>query len=96
MPRTIVEAFACGVPVLASDRGASAEMLAGGRPGLCFAAGDAASLAQQMAAMAGDAAVLERMGAAAAAEYREKYTKARNIPVLESVYAEAIKTRSAK
>ena len=47
-PFIIREAFACGVPVLASDLGGMAEMVRHDRNGLLFAPGDADALAAQI------------------------------------------------
>ena len=47
-PFIIREAFACRVPVIASDLGGMAEMVDHGRNGLLFAPGDAAALAAQL------------------------------------------------
>ena len=47
-PRTIVEAFASGRPVIASDRGALGDLVGNGRPGVPFRVGDSSSLAAAM------------------------------------------------
>lgn len=48
MPMTIVEAFAAGVPVIASNLGAMASMIRHGYNGLHFEAGDSAGLKEQL------------------------------------------------
>ncbi len=50
--------MACGVPVLASRRGALVEMLAGRDCGALFAPGDAAELAGWIERLAADPAIL--------------------------------------
>jgi glycosyltransferase involved in cell wall biosynthesis/GT2 family glycosyltransferase len=52
------EAMACGVPVLASRRGALVEMLAGRDCGALFAPGDAAELAGWIGRLAADPSIL--------------------------------------
>jgi len=47
-PNVILEAFACGVPVLASDLGGMAELVAHEQNGLLFAPGDEAALAKAL------------------------------------------------
>jgi glycosyltransferase involved in cell wall biosynthesis len=47
-PNVILEAFACGVPVLAADLGGMAELVSHERNGLLFPAGDAAALAEAL------------------------------------------------
>ena len=44
MPRTVIEAFAAGTPVLASNIGATASMVVHGKTGFHFPAGDVAGL----------------------------------------------------
>ena len=54
MPMTLVEAFANGLPVIASDLGAMADMVAEGRTGRRFPAGDAGALAGALRDAAAD------------------------------------------
>ena len=58
-PFIIREAFACGLPVIASNLGGMAEMVVHRRNGLLFDAGDAVSLASQIRALIDDAKLLE-------------------------------------
>jgi glycosyltransferase involved in cell wall biosynthesis len=88
--RTVIEAFAMGTPVLASDNGAMAELIEPGRTGMLFRAGDAADLAAQVAAMKSAPDLLERMGAAARLEYLEKFTADTNYGMLMQLYRRAI------
>ena len=48
-PRTIVEAFACGLPVIASRIGALADIVRDGETGLLFEPGNPRDLADKMA-----------------------------------------------
>jgi len=59
----LAEAMACGLPVVASDRGASAEVV--GDAGLVVAGDDVAALAAAMARLGADADLRRRLGAAA-------------------------------
>lgn len=90
-PRTLVEAFACGLPVIASRLGAMAELVEDGRTGLLFTAGDARDLAEKLAWAETNPEAMRRMGRAAHAEYLEKYTPDRNYELLMSIYADAIR-----
>ena len=76
-PLTIVEAFACGTPVLASRLGAMAELVEDGRTGRLFAAGDAADLAAAMEWLTSHPAECAAMGRAARLVFEERYTAAR-------------------
>ena len=88
-PRTLVEAFACGLPVIASRLGAMAELVREGETGMLFAAGDAADLARAMAWADGHPEEVRRMGDTARREYENKYTPERNFNRLTAIYAEA-------
>jgi glycosyltransferase involved in cell wall biosynthesis len=92
LPMTIIEAFACGVPVIASRLGTMAEVVADGRTGLHFTPGDAADLADRIDRAWSDPQAMEAMGAAARAEFESRYTLARNHEMLMSIYARAIAT----
>lgn len=83
-----VEAFACGVPVIASNLGAMAEIVRDGEMGLHFKSGDAADLAAKIAWAWNHPAEMQAMGLAARAEYESKYTPERNYEVLMNIYGE--------
>ena len=87
---TILEAFACGVPVIASRLGTMAEIVADGRTGLHFTPGDADDLAAKVEWAASHPDETTRMGHAARAEFEAKYTAKRNLSMLLSVYAGAL------
>ncbi len=60
-PFIIREAFAAGLPVMASDLGGMAEMVSHGRNGLLFRAGDPGALAAQISRLLGEPGLLERL-----------------------------------
>ena len=62
-PFVIREAFAAGVPVVASNIGGMAEMVADGRTGLLFQVGDAADLRRTMRRVIEEAGLLDRLRA---------------------------------
>lgn len=90
MPRTVVEAFACGLPVIASRIGALAEMVEHGRTGLLFDTGVASSLAQCLQSLTGAQATLATWSAAARATYEQHYTAGASHTQLVRIYDEAI------
>ena len=95
-PLTLVEAFASGLPVIASRMGAMAVLIEDGKTGLLFEPGSAGDLAKKiMWAEANPQAMLE-MGKNARTEYEAKYTSERNFDQLMAIYAEAIAARSNK
>ena len=85
-PMAIAEAFACGLPVIASNRGSMAETVSHGRTGLLFKAGDAADLARTVRWAFDHAPEMEAMRAEARREYEEKYTAERNYEMLMGIY----------
>ena len=60
--RTIVEAMACGRPVVVSDEGGAAELFADDRDAVGFAPGDPGSLAGAISGLVEDPARRERIG----------------------------------
>jgi glycosyltransferase involved in cell wall biosynthesis len=86
----IVEAFACGVPVIAARHGAMAELVADDGNGLLFAPGDAFDLARIVRQAWSDRATTARLGRAARAEYEARYTAPRNYTILSEYYARVL------
>lgn len=95
-PRTIVEAFACGVPVLASRMGAMAELVQDGSTGLLFDPGSAQDLAQKVNWAHAHPETMLAMGRAARQVYLARYRADINHDLLMSIYDEAIKHRRLK
>lgn len=91
-PRTIVEAFSCGLPVIASRLGALADLVRDGVTGLLFQPGDPADLAEKIAWAEAHPEQMVRMGQAARAEYEAEYTPERNYEMLMDIYDDAIAT----
>lgn len=89
-PRTIVEAYACGLPVIASRLGALPELVDDGVTGLLFEPGAADDLARVLAWAEAHPHEMARMGAAARERYDALYTPGRNLRMLEGIYADAI------
>ncbi len=88
-PLTVIEAFACGLPVIASNLGSMAERVAHERTGLLFEAGDAADLARKVRWAFEHPEAMEAMRAAARREFEEKYTAERNYEMLMQIYERA-------
>lgn len=94
-PRTLVEAFACGLPVIASRLGAMAALIRDGETGLLFNPGDAADLATKLAWAQAHSDAMRDMGEAARKEYESKYTPQRNLEILQAIYREAMAEAAA-
>ncbi|WKB52156.1 glycosyltransferase family 4 protein [Eleftheria terrae] len=88
-PRTIVEAYACGLPVIASRLGALAEIVIEGETGLLFDAGSARDLADKLAWARSHPDEMRQMGRQARALYERLYTPDSNYRQLMDIYAEA-------
>jgi glycosyltransferase involved in cell wall biosynthesis len=89
-PRTVAEAFACGVPVISSRLGSMAEIVTDGKTGLHFSAGDDTDLAAKVEWAWTHPAQMQNMGREARAEYEAKYTAKRGLDNLMSVYRQAL------
>jgi glycosyltransferase involved in cell wall biosynthesis len=89
---TLIEAFACGVPVICSRMGAMQEIVEDGRTGLHFNPGDSQDLAEKVEWAWNHPEEMRQMGIAARQEYESKYTAQRNYPRLMEIYERAIET----
>jgi glycosyltransferase involved in cell wall biosynthesis len=89
-PRTLVEAFACELPVIASRLGPLPEFVEEGNTGLLFAPNSPADLVEKIRWAEAHPSEMVEMGQRARAEYEAKYTARRNYTELMSIYADAI------
>lgn len=90
--RVVIEAFARGTPVIASNLGAVPELIATGQatePGSLFQPGDSVDLAAKITTLWQQPQTLAAMGRAARAEFEAKYTAERNYARLMEIYEEA-------
>jgi glycosyltransferase involved in cell wall biosynthesis len=85
-----VEAFSCGVPVIASRVGVAEEIVRDGETGLHFTANDPHELASRVRWAWSHPDEMETMGRGARAEYEAKYTPQRNYPMLLDIYQRAM------
>lgn len=92
-PRTLVEAFACGLPVIASRMGAMAELIHDEYTGLLFDPGDPNDLANKLKWADSHPEAMQKMGIEARWEYEHKYTSAINFKQLIAIYEDAIQTK---
>jgi glycosyltransferase involved in cell wall biosynthesis len=92
-PLTLLEAFACGTPVLASDLPSLDEFVTDKVNGLRFRVGDAAHLAERIQWLLSRPELMPALRKAARLSYEQKYTAERNYGLLMDIYLKA--TRSA-
>jgi glycosyltransferase involved in cell wall biosynthesis len=88
-PRTLVEAYANGLPVIASRLGAMVTLVREGETGLLFAPGDPFDLARKLAWAQAHPAEMLRMGANARRVYEQELTGKANYAVLMTIYEAA-------
>lgn len=91
--RTIIEAFAKGTPVIASNLGAMVELIDEGRTGFLFAPGDAHDLVKQVERLLGDEAARQDMRSEVRREFEQRYTASQNLEALLAIYNQAINAR---
>lgn len=89
-PMVIVEAFACGTPVVCSRLGSMAEIVEDGVTGLHFNPGDPEDLADKINYLMSTPAISRQMGENARQEYLKKYTPEKNLEMLLDIYQRAI------
>jgi len=94
LPMVIVEAYAAGLPVLASRLGGLPEIVKEGRTGFLFRSGDSDHLASVLTDKWGDSGrIFLDMRSGARAFYEEQYTEAANYNQLLNVYRHATESR---
>lgn len=89
-PLTLVEAFSCGLPVIASRIGALAELVDEGVTGLLFDPGDSQGLADKMRWALRYPEKMAEMGRNALAVYTAKFSAETNYQQLMTIYQDAI------
>lgn len=88
-PRTLVEAFANSLPVIASRLGALESLVKDGHTGLLFTPGSAIDLAAKLSWAAAHPSEMRRMGQAARRIYEERLTGEANYEQLLAIYRQA-------
>jgi glycosyltransferase involved in cell wall biosynthesis len=85
-PMVITEAYAVGLPVIASNLGVSSSLIKHGRTGLHFRPGDPEDLAAQIEFILTHPDELAQMRREARSEFEAKYTAERNYQMLMNIY----------
>jgi len=88
-PLVLVESYARGTPVIASNIGSLRELVVPGETGLHFEAGNAASLAAQVRSLWSDPQTRRRLRLGARQRFDSEYTPARNLARLLEIYQKA-------
>ncbi len=93
--RSMIEAFAAGVPVIASDIGAMREVVSDGQNGLYFRAGDAKDLADKILFLIQNDEFRITMGNNARREFVGKFSAEKNYELLMHIYDQAKSKRGS-
>ena len=94
-PMTLIEAFAAGLPVIASGHGSIGEIVRDGVTGRHFPPGDVAQLIDAVLALADDRVKRVALGEAARTTFERTYTAELNYEQLSRVYESALQRRRA-
>ena len=92
LPLAVLEAMACGTPVLATDVGGVPEVIDDDATGLLVPAGDPVTLASRLADLLGDPSHGERLASAALGVVRAHFTFDRQVEAYLSWYEELRET----
>ncbi len=94
--RSMIEAFATGTPVVASNIGSMQELVTDGKTGLHFRVGDAGDLAAKILKVFDDQTFFDEACKAARAEFEQRYTAEKNYEMLMAIYAQAVADFASK
>jgi len=94
LPNAVIEAMACGLPVVATDVGGTRELVRSGEEGFLIRPGDRESLVTHSVALLTDHAMRARLARAARAR-AETFSIARMVGAMQDVYTRARQGRGA-
>jgi glycosyltransferase involved in cell wall biosynthesis len=90
-PMVVLEAYACGTPVVASCIGSLDEIVIEGETGVKFAAGNPNDLSSKLKGLRADPSRISVMSQKARALFEEKYTADKNYSKLMEIYERALR-----
>jgi glycosyltransferase involved in cell wall biosynthesis len=94
LPRTLVEAAASGRPIVTTDAPGCRDVVRDGQEGFLVPVGDIEAAARALVALAGDADLRARLGAAANARFHERLTEAAITRAVGRVYRSLVQQHS--
>ncbi len=92
-PMTLIEAFACGLPVIASDLGTMSTMITSGENGYLVPPGNAEAFASTTRKLLSDPDYWSSMRHSVRSNFENHYAADRNYQILSRIYQEAIHER---
>jgi len=89
-PMVVVEAYALGIPIVASRIGSLEEVIIEGETGLKYTAGDSADLANKVNMLSANDLLLSKMKSNAQKLFKNNYTADANFKMLMAIYQQVI------
>jgi glycosyltransferase involved in cell wall biosynthesis len=96
MPRTIIESFAVGTPVIAANLGSMSNLIEPGQTGLHFRAGDVDDLSAKVLWAASRPEEMHQLRRKTRAEFIANYTVEKSYEALLSIYRQTLPTEPIK
>jgi len=94
-PNAVLEAMACGVPVVVTDVADNAHIVPDGDVGFVVPVGDVEALTDRVGRLLGDEALRARLAGNARARVEREFSPARMVRDTEAVYAEGVRLKTA-
>jgi len=89
-PMTVIEAFACGKPMIGANIGGIPEMITDGETGLLFKAGDYNELREKIVYLLNNPSLIKKMGQMARKKVEREYSEDIHYQRLMEVYKKAL------
>ena len=91
----VIEASACGLPVIVSDAGGLPEVVADSETGFVVPVGDVDAAADAIVTLVRDEALRRRMGSAGRARTADRYDWQANVRTMIDVYEDVVRKHPA-
>lgn len=95
LPRSVMEAMACGLAIVSTPAGGTAEMLRNEENALVFPVGDSVRLASALRRLKDDPGLVQRLGQAARGDAVARFDVSRTVAEIDEYYHEVLAMRLA-